>query len=168
MFVPAFVLGVSELNPDFALTNLNGERLQVIAFIVETPAALQIETPAVPVAGENAVTDGPTGQGIAHVGALVIGRVDPAIDFEQRNAAPFSEPDGLRLTRGNIAERSHADPLRCLLGHAISLLLIQVPRPSPDSAVSLTSARLSLYCSQSKPAPGSHTGAALPTGTVET
>ena len=117
MFVPPFVLGISELNPDFILTNVNGEGLQIIALIIETSAALQIEAPSVPVAGENAVPDRPTSQGIAHMRALVVGRVDPAIDVEQRDAAPFSEPDGFRLTHWDIADRGHVYPLRWLFGH---------------------------------------------------
>src|SRR5207249_1445663 len=107
----------SEVNPDLILANVNGEGLQIVAFIIETSSALQIEAPAVPVAGENAVPDRPAGQGIAHVRALVVGRVDPAVDVEERDAAPFSEPDGFRLTPWNVARRGHAYPLRCMFGH---------------------------------------------------
>src|SRR5436309_6733181 len=114
MCVSPFVLRISELNPDFILTNINGEGLQVGAFIIETSSALQIEAPAVPVAGENAVPDRPTGQRIAHMGTLVVGRVNSAIDVEQRDAAPFSEPDGFCLTYWDIAERGDLYPLRCL------------------------------------------------------
>ena len=123
MFVSPFVPGISELNPDLILTNVNGEGLQIIAFIIETSSALQIEAPTVPGAGENAVPDRPAGQGIAHMRTLVVGRVDPAIDIEQRDAAPFSEPYSLRLTHWNIAERGHTYPLRCMFGH-ISLLTL--------------------------------------------
>src|SRR5438093_7835387 len=117
MFVSPFVLGISELNPDLILANVNGEGLQIVAFIIETSSALQIEAPAVPIAGENAVPDRPAGQGIAHMGTLVVGGVDAPIDVEQRDAAPLREPDGARLTRWNICECGHVYPLRCLIGH---------------------------------------------------
>src|SRR4029434_3260178 len=71
MFVSPLVPGISELYPDFILTYLNGERLQVIAFIVKTSSCLQIEAAAVPVAGKDAVAERPAGPGRAPVGALV-------------------------------------------------------------------------------------------------
>src|SRR6266851_1275967 len=103
MFVSTFVLCISWLNPDFILADVDGERLQIVTFIIETTSALQIEAPAVPVAGEDAVTDRPTGQGIAHMRTLVIGRVNSPIDVEQRDAAPFSELDGFSLTWRDMA-----------------------------------------------------------------
>src|SRR6266496_3222330 len=108
MFVSPFILGICELNPDLILTNVNGERLQVIAFVIETSSAVQIETPTVPVAGENGGPDPPTSQRIAHMRTLVIGRENTALDVEQRDTAPFYEPDCFRLAHWNIAERGHA------------------------------------------------------------
>src|SRR5262245_27851971 len=117
MFVPTLVPGISQLYPNFMLANLNGESLQIIAFIVKTSSSLQIEAAAVPVAGENAVPHRPAGQGIAHMGTLIVGRVDPAIDIEQSDAPTSFEPDCSRFTRWNVAPRGHAYPLRCRIGH---------------------------------------------------
>ena len=112
VFVSTFVPGVSGLNPNLVLAHLNAERFEIVAFIIKATAALQIETPAVPVARENTAPDDPTSQGVTHVGALVIGRIDPSINVEQRDAAPVTEPDGFRSTDGNIAECGHMCPLR--------------------------------------------------------
>src|SRR4029450_8482718 len=125
MFVSPFVLRVSELNPDCTLTNVNGECLQIVTLTAETSSALEIETPAVPIAGEDAVPACSTGQGVPHVGALVVGGVDPALDIEQRDTATFSEPDGFRLTHGNIGERGHLCPLRHMF---VPLLLMRLQR----------------------------------------
>ena len=51
MFVSAFVLGISKLNPDLILTYVDRERLQIVAFVIETTSAFQIEAATVPVAG---------------------------------------------------------------------------------------------------------------------
>src|SRR5260370_33825866 len=110
MFVPPLVLPVSGLNPDFILTNLDREGLQVIAFVVETSSALQIETPTMPIAGQNALAECPAGQGIAHMGALVISGVDPSVDAKQRDAATISQPNSVPFTAWNIAARCHAYP----------------------------------------------------------
>jgi hypothetical protein len=59
MFVAPPVAGISELNPDLTLTDVNRKRLKIVTFIVETSSTLQIEAAAVPVAGENAVPDRP-------------------------------------------------------------------------------------------------------------
>jgi hypothetical protein len=103
MIISPFVLPVRELKPDFTLANVHSEGLQIIAFLIETAAALQIEAPAMPIAGENAVPDCTAGQGIAHVGALIVAGINPAIDVEQCDAAPFADPDSFRLTGWNIA-----------------------------------------------------------------
>jgi hypothetical protein len=105
MLVSPFVLGISELYPDFILTNIHWERLQVIAFMIEASSTFQIEATAMPVTGQNTVPDRPTGQGVTHMGALVISRIDPAINVKQCDAPPFSELDGLRFTPLNLAER---------------------------------------------------------------
>src|SRR6266481_3172193 len=107
MFVSSFVLPVSGLNPDFVLTNIDREGLQVVAFVIETSSALQIEAPAVPIAGQDAVPDRPAGQRIAHMGTLVVGGVDPSIDVKQRDAATISQSDSFRFAAWNIAERCH-------------------------------------------------------------
>jgi len=93
MFISSFVLRVSRLNPDFILSNVNGKGLQIVAFVIETTSALQIEAPTVPVTCENAVPDGTTSQGITHVRALVVCRIDSAINVEKSDAAPFFELD---------------------------------------------------------------------------
>jgi hypothetical protein len=111
MFVPPFVLPISRLNPDFILTNIDREGSQVVAFVIETSSALQIEAPAVPIAGQDAVPHRTTGQGIAHMGALVVSGIDPSIDVKQRDATPISQPDSFRFTSWNIAERCHLYPL---------------------------------------------------------
>src|SRR5215467_13472707 len=111
MFVPPFVLPISGLNPDFIFTNIDREGLQVVAFVIETSSAIQIEVPTVPIAGQDAVPDRPSGQGIAHMGALVVSGVDPSIDVKQRDAAPVSQSDRFRFTGWNIAERCHLYPL---------------------------------------------------------
>src|SRR5262245_12072862 len=118
VFVSAFVPGIPELNPDCILSNVHRKRLQIVAFIIETTTALQIETPAMPVTRENAVPDRTTRQRITHMWALVVCRIDPAIDVEQRDTAPIAELDGFRFTGCNIAERSNANPLRCGSGHS--------------------------------------------------
>ena len=43
MFVTPFVLWVRELNPDFILADLNGERLKIVAFEIEAAATFEIE-----------------------------------------------------------------------------------------------------------------------------
>src|ERR1700746_2648708 len=111
MFVPPLVLPISGLNPDFILTNIDREGLQVVAFVIETSSAFQIEAPTVPIAGQDAVAECPAGQRIAHMGALVISGVDPSIDAKQCDAATIFQPDSFRFTAWNIAERCHPYPL---------------------------------------------------------
>src|SRR5688500_11629689 len=103
MFVSPFVLGIAELNPDFILADVNGEGLQIVTFVIETSAALEIEAAAVPVAGKNAVADRAAGQGISHMRTLIVGRVNSPVDVEQRDAAPFFDLDSFRLTHWDIA-----------------------------------------------------------------
>src|SRR5260370_19283107 len=110
MWVQTFVLRDSGLNPNFVLTNIEREGLQVVAFVIETSSARQIEAPTVPIAGQDAMPDRPTGQRIAHMGALVVGGVDPSIDVKQRDAATISQPDSFRFAAWNIAERCHLYP----------------------------------------------------------
>src|SRR5262245_23362549 len=82
MFLAPSILRIAGLNPDFILTNLDGECLQIVAFVIEAASAFEIEAAAVPVAGENAVANCSTRQRIAHVRTLVVGGVDPSIDVE--------------------------------------------------------------------------------------
>src|SRR5262245_59861808 len=111
MLVPAFILGVRELNPDFSMSDLNRKCLQIVAFAIEATAAFQIEAPAVPVAGQNTVPDSTASQRITHMRALVIGRVDPPVHVEQRDAPSIVQPDGFGFTLCNINESSHTRPL---------------------------------------------------------
>src|SRR5258706_547448 len=90
---PIAVAPRSGLNPAFGLTKIDREGLQAVAFVIETSSALQIEAPAVPIAGQDAVPDRPAGQRIAHMGTLVVGGVDPSIDVKQRDAATISQSD---------------------------------------------------------------------------
>ena len=55
--------------------------------------------------------DRPSGQWIAHMGALVVSGVDPPIDVKQRDATPICQPDGFRFTSWNTAQRPDVYPL---------------------------------------------------------
>jgi hypothetical protein len=112
MFLPTFVIGIAQLNPDLILTDLHWKRLQVVAFVIEASSALQIEAPPVPVARENAMPDRPTGQGIAHMGTLVVRSVDPSIDIEERDTPALPDSDGLGFALLNVTHRRYVYPLR--------------------------------------------------------
>jgi hypothetical protein len=111
MLVTPFVLPISGLNPDFILTNIDQKGLEVVAFVIETSSSFQIEAPAVPIASEDSLPDHPSGQWIAHMGALVVSGVDPSIYVKQRDATPISQPDSFRFTGWNTAERPDVYPL---------------------------------------------------------
>jgi hypothetical protein len=112
VFFPTFVIGIAHLNPDLILTDLHWKRLQVIAFVIEASSALQIEAPPVPVACQNAMPDRSAGQGIAHMGALVVRSVDPSIDIEERDAPTLPDSDGFGFALLNVADRRYVYPLR--------------------------------------------------------
>jgi hypothetical protein len=82
MFVSAFVLEITDINPHIAIAHVDREDLEIVTFFVETAAAFQIETTSVPITGENAVTNSASGQRVTHMRALVICGVYPAIDVE--------------------------------------------------------------------------------------
>ena len=50
MFVFAFVRKITDFNPDFTVSYLNGEGLQIVTFDVEAPSCLKFETPTMPIA----------------------------------------------------------------------------------------------------------------------
>src|SRR5215475_523196 len=62
MFVAAFVLEITDIDPDITIAYINRKNLKVVTFFIEASTAFQIETPSVPVAGENAMTNGTSGQ----------------------------------------------------------------------------------------------------------
>src|SRR5262245_39134454 len=111
MLVSPFILSVAQLNPDFILTDVHGKRLKVIAFMIEASSAFQIEATTMPVTGENAMPNHTPGQGITHMGALIVGSEDPSIDVEQRDAPTRAEPDRFGGAIVNIAERCYPNPL---------------------------------------------------------
>src|SRR5262245_6139591 len=117
VFVSSLIMSRANLNPDFTVSNVDRKSLQVIALIFETSSTFQIEATPVPVAGQNPVTDCTTAQGITHMRAMIVCRVDSAVDVEQRDASPFSEFDRFCLACRDIAGCSHAYPLRCLMDH---------------------------------------------------
>ena len=94
MLVPPLVGGVPGLHPQFISSNVDGERLQVVAFVVEAAAAFQIETAAMPVARQDAVLHHAAGQWKPHVGTLVVGGMYPAIDVEEGYAAALADFNG--------------------------------------------------------------------------
>src|SRR5215472_13451800 len=104
MFLPTFVIGIPQLNPDLILTDLHWKRLQVIAFVIEASSALQIEAPPVPVARQNAMPDRSAGQGIAHMWALVVRSIDPSSDIEERDAPSLPDSDGFGSALRNVAD----------------------------------------------------------------
>src|SRR5215510_8064436 len=70
MLVASFVPGILELNPDFTLSNVNGKRFEIVAFLVEAAATFEIEASTVPVAGEDSSTHRASSQWVAHVRTL--------------------------------------------------------------------------------------------------
>src|SRR5215472_9929410 len=126
MLLPPFVGGITQLNPDLIPADFHWKRLQIIAFLIEAPAAPQIEAATVPVASENAMPDSSAGQGIAHVGALVVGSVDPSINVEERDASTLPDSDGFGFALLNIADRCNVNPLRCRCSHTLYLLVINL------------------------------------------
>src|SRR5215813_2300160 len=123
MLISPFVPSVAKLNPDCILTDVHGKRLQVVAFLIEASSAFQIETTTVPVACENTVPDYSASQGITHVGALIVGSVNPSIDVEKRDAPTRSDSDSFGFTLVNVAHRCHLYPLRCRFDHRTHLLV---------------------------------------------
>ena len=109
------------LDPHLAAgADLHREDGQVVAHVVETAAGLQVEAPAVPVAGEHAVAHHPAREGISHVGALVVGGVDAPPLVEQGDAAPLlAEAHGLGLAGIDLLHRGHLHP--AVLRHSSSL-----------------------------------------------
>jgi hypothetical protein len=137
MLVSPFVLGVAQLNPDFVLTNVHGKRLQVIAFLIEASSAFQIEATTVPVAGENAMPDNSTSQGITHMRALVVGGVNPSIDVEKRDAPTRSDSNGLGFTLVDVAHRCYLYPVRCRFDHTIHPLVTSLKHMHPPHATTI-------------------------------
>ena len=102
MLVSLRVRSFIEADPDFFLPDFHGKCLKVVALIVEASAAFKIETPAVPVAGENPVPDRSACQRIAHVRTLIVGCVDAALDIEKCDAMPVLQPDRFCFARRYI------------------------------------------------------------------
>src|SRR5215831_5888124 len=117
MFVSALVLEITDINPDIIIAYVDRENLKVITFLVEASAAFQIETPSVPVACEDAVTNGASDQWITHVRTLVIRGVYPAIDVEQRDRASFFQFYSFRFTGRDFAQACDAYPFRNRFDH---------------------------------------------------
>ena len=97
VLVPPLVGRVPGLYPDLVTADVDGERLQVVALVVEASAALEVETAAMPVAGQDPVLHHPAGQRKSHVRALVVRGVYPSVDVEERDASPFADFDGTGL-----------------------------------------------------------------------
>src|SRR4029453_3536431 len=105
MLVSLRIRSFIEANPYFFLPDFHGKCLKIVALIVEASPAFKSETPAVPVAGENPVPDRPACQRITHVGKLIVGRVDAALDIEKRDAMPVLQPDRFCLAGRYIFQR---------------------------------------------------------------
>ncbi len=72
-----------QVHPHLVAAHVHRKSAHVIGPLVESPAACQVETGVVPVAGENAVLERAALQGKAHVRAAVIYRVN-FIDHQRR------------------------------------------------------------------------------------
>ena len=122
VFLAPPVARLGDLDPDVGPAHFHGKGLQIVALAVETTAARQVETAAVPVAGEHSVPHYSAHQRISHVGALVVGRVDFVSLVEQSNAALVAQPHRPGLTWRHGFEWSGVYPLRFLCGHDTSCM----------------------------------------------
>ena len=110
VLVPPLVGRVPGLDPQFVPADVDGKGLQVVAFVVEAAASLQIEAAAVPVAGQDPVLHHPAGQRKPHVGTLVVGGVEPAVDVEEGDAPALTDLKGPGFPRWYVREGSYPDP----------------------------------------------------------
>jgi hypothetical protein len=79
------ILVLAHVNPDFTVSYLNRKTGDVISPLVESPSALKIEASMVPVAGQNAVFNGPTIKRETQMRAAVIDRVVISIMGKKRD-----------------------------------------------------------------------------------
>ena len=110
VLVPPPVGRVAGLNPQFVSTDFDGKGLQVVAFVVEASAALEIEAAAVPVAGQDTVLHHAAGQRKPHVGTLVVGGVYTAFHVEEGDAPALADFDGAGFSGRHVREGSRPDP----------------------------------------------------------
>ncbi len=88
---------IAELNPDLVVPHFGGKGLQIIALNVETATPFKVEASLVPIAGEDAVSNASACQWITHVRALVVSRIEFAVNVEQCDTPPFTYPHCLRF-----------------------------------------------------------------------
>src|SRR5215813_1584620 len=117
MFVATFVQEITDVDPDFPIAYIDRENLEVVTFLVETAPTLQIETPSVPVAGEDAVPNGASSQRVTHVRTLVISGVYSATHVEERNRTSFLQFYSLGFAQRDFAQACDASPFRDRFDH---------------------------------------------------
>src|SRR6185503_407920 len=100
--VLARVCPVFQAYPDFAVAQVHGKCLEVVAPRHETTAACEIETASMPVARDDAAAHRSAAQRISHVWALIVGGVNAPLDIEQGDAAFFIQLDRPGAARRDV------------------------------------------------------------------